>query len=140
MQRRPNQRPGGLKPPAPRLRKVQERFQFRDRRGDVADLLRAWKGDKNHLLRHYDADGDGEVDVQEWQAAVEDAEGIVDERHAEMRLQPGIHVVRAPRDGKRPLLISNRDPDELARHYRWWSWLHLAVLVGSIVYGLTFWV
>jgi hypothetical protein len=107
-----------------------------DRRTDLSTLLREWKQDRAALLRRFDTNSDGEVDLQEWQGAVSAAEREVDAKHREMRLEPGIHIMRAPADS-RPFLLSNRDPDELRQRYKLWAWGHLAVFVAASVWGLT---
>src|SRR3546814_14184480 len=40
-----------------------------DEAGDVRDLLRDWKRHHRELLRRFDRNGDGEIDVQEWDTA-----------------------------------------------------------------------
>jgi hypothetical protein len=109
-----------------------------DKRSDVSALLREWKGDHNQLLARFDSNQDGMIDLREWEAIRQTASHQIDNQHRELRLRPDIHVLRAPHDG-RPLLVSNRDPDWLARRYRWWSWFHLAVFVAATVSGLTLW-
>lgn len=109
-----------------------------DPAADVRALLRQWKRDQAGLLARFDTDGDGEIDVREWQGARRDARAEVERRHLEMRLRPGIHVLRAPADG-RPFLLSNRDPERLARRYRWWSRFHVAVFVATSVGALLWW-
>ncbi len=107
-----------------------------NRSADLSALLREWKHDRAALLRQFDSDGDGEVDLQEWQGAVAAAEREVDTRHREMRLRPGLHMMRAPRDG-RPYLLSNRDPDEIGQRYKRWAWFHLTVFVAGSAWGMT---
>jgi hypothetical protein len=107
-----------------------------DRRADLSALLRAWKQDRAALLQRFDTNRDGDIDVQEWQRAVSAAEREVDANHREMRLEPGIHMMRAPADG-RPFLLSNRDPDDLRQRYKLWAWFHLTVFVAASVWGMT---
>lgn len=107
-----------------------------DRKADVSALLRMWKTDRAALLQRFDSDGDGDIDLKEWQRAVTAAEHEVDAQHREMRLEPGVHMLRAPADG-RPFLLSNRDPDELRQRYKWWAWFHLAVFVAAAVWGMS---
>ncbi|MCK5364467.1 MAG: hypothetical protein KAR22_15935, partial [Gammaproteobacteria bacterium] len=76
-----------------------------DHRADVNALLREWKTDRAALVQRFDTDGDGEIDLQEWQGAVSAAGREVDARHRDMRLEPGLHLMRAPGDG-RPFLLS----------------------------------
>lgn len=106
-----------------------------DRRADVSALLREWKKDRGALVRRFDVNRDGDVDLEEWQGAVTAAEREVSARHDALRLEPGVNLIRAPRDG-RPFLLSNRDPEELIRRYRWWAWLHLAVFVSACVWAM----
>jgi hypothetical protein len=107
-----------------------------DRRADLSALLREWKQDRAALLRQFDTDGDGEIDMQEWQGAVSAAEGQVNARHRQTRREPGIHMMRAPGDG-RPFLLSNRDPDDLRQRYKWWGFFHLGVFVAASAWGMT---
>ncbi len=107
-----------------------------DRRADLSALLREWKQDRAALLRQFDTDGDGDIDMQEWQGAVSAAERQVEAQHRETRREPGIHMMRAPRDG-RPFLLSNRDPDDLRQRYKWWGFFHLGVFVATSVWGMT---
>lgn len=106
-----------------------------NRKADVSALLRAWKQDRATLVQRFDINRDGDVDVQEWQHAVRAAEREVDAEHREMRLEPGIHVMRAPDDG-RPFLLSNRDPDDLVQRYKLWAWFHLCVFVAASVWAM----
>lgn len=107
-----------------------------DRKADLSALLREWKQDRTALLQRFDTNRDGDVDLREWQRAVAAAERQVDAQHREMRAEPGIHVMRAPSDG-RPFLLSNRDPDELVQRYKLWAWLHLSVFVAACVWAMT---
>ncbi len=107
-----------------------------DRKADVGALLREWKQDRATLVQRFDGNQDGEVDLQEWQRVVVAAEDEVDTRLCEMRLDPGIQVMRAPEDG-RPFLLSNRDPVDLIQRYKWWARFHLAVFLSASVWGMT---
>jgi hypothetical protein len=107
-----------------------------NRSADLSALLREWKQDGAALVRRFDTDGDGDIDLQEWQGAVAAAGREVDAQHREMRLRPGLHMMRAPGDG-RPFLLSNRDPDDLGQRYKRWAWFHLAVFVAASVWGMT---
>ena len=106
-----------------------------DRKSEVSALLREWKQDRGSLVERFDANADGDVDLREWREAVSAAERIVDDRRRERRQDPGLHVMREPRDG-RPFILSNRDPEELMTRYKWWARLHLAVFVSAFVWGM----
>lgn len=98
---------------------------------DVSALLNDWKKDRAELLRRFDVDGNGEIDLQEWEAARRQAIQTVEQQHHEMRQTSEISVVRAPADG-RMFLISTLPPHQLRRRYFWWSLFHLGVaLLGA---------
>ncbi len=101
------------------------------RRAGIADLLRHWKRSDRAVLGHFDADGDGEIDSEEWQTAVSDAKRIVDRSHREMGARADVHVMRAPRGGL-PYILSNRNPDVLAWRFKRWSWLHATMFIVAI--------
>jgi hypothetical protein len=102
-----------------------------DFRADLAALLNEWKQDKAELLRRFDANCDGQVDLAEWARARTAAEAQVAREHLEIRTRDGFHLLRRPGHG-RLYLIANLAPSRLARRYRWWSWAHLlASLAGG---------
>lgn len=104
---------------------------------DVSALLADWKKDRAELLRRFDADGNGEIDLQEWEVARRQAIKAVEQQHHEMRQTSELSVVRAPTDG-RMFLISTLPPHQLRRRYFWWSLFHLGVaLLGAG--GLIWW-
>jgi hypothetical protein len=102
-----------------------------DKKVDLATLLAEWKADKTALLARFDADRDGEISLEEWERARQAASDEVDHTHLAIRLKDGIHLMRKPADG-RPFLIANREVTALVRHFRLWSWLHLALVLASL--------
>ncbi len=103
-----------------------------DPAADVNDLLAQWKADKAGLKARFDLNGDGEIDLKEWELARNAARREVARRHDEIRTQPGVNMVRKPRDG-RHFVISSLDPAALARRYRRWTLIQLviAILAGA---------
>lgn len=106
-----------------------------DKKADLGTLLGEWKRDKAALLARFDADRDGEISLDEWERARQAASAEVDRAHLDIRLKDGIHLVRKPAHG-RPYLIANREVGALARHFRLWSWAHLALMLAALL-GLT---
>lgn len=98
-------------------------------RQDVSDLLVEWKKDKPTLLKRFDLDGDGEIDLNEWQLARHAAHRQIENEHREARLQDGVHLMR--KKSNKLFLIANRTPEELASRYRTWAWIHLALLLTT---------
>jgi hypothetical protein len=104
---------------------------------DVSDLLAEWKRDRPALLKRFDLDGDGEIDLNEWELARRAAHREIEKEHREIRLQDGVHLIRKPRG--RLFLIANRTPDQLVSRYRSWAWIHLAfLLIACVVIGVFF--
>ncbi|MDX1916166.1 MAG: hypothetical protein SFU55_11330 [Methylophilus sp.] len=104
---------------------------------DVGELLAEWKKDPVQLKKRFDLNGDGEIDLKEWELARRAATREVEQLHREIRKESGLHIIRAPRD-RRLFLISNMSPHKLRQRYQWWSYFHLAVLALSV--GAFFWV
>ncbi|MGE5319282.1 MAG: hypothetical protein ACM3KD_03805 [Hyphomicrobiaceae bacterium] len=103
-----------------------------DKKADLSILLAEWKEDKTALLARFDADRDGEISLDEWERARQAASEEVDRAHLDIRLKDGIHLLRRPAHG-RPFLIANREVAALVRHFRLWSWGHLALAMGSLL-------
>ncbi len=98
----------------------------RDRADDVAALLGNWKRDRPFLLARYDRDGDGEVDIQEWQAAREDAERVIAEKlRAEGHLLNPVRHRLGASHGWRPYLLGTVPEAKLLSRFRRWAVTHL---------------
>lgn len=102
-----------------------------DRRADVAHLLREWKRDGKGLRRRFDTDRDGHISAGEWQQAVAEAQRIIDATHLEHHEQPDVHLIHAPGGGL-PYILSNRDPETLARRFRQWSRFHAGMFAVAL--------
>ncbi|MBX3685123.1 MAG: hypothetical protein KF909_03235 [Rhodocyclaceae bacterium] len=96
----------------------------------VRELLADWKRDRSRLLERFDLDGNGEIDLREWELARAQARREVTRAQQTATRHPEAHVMRKPADG-RLYLISDLDPDRIAMRYRYWSWFHLAVFLGA---------
>jgi hypothetical protein len=109
-----------------------------DRRQALGALLAEWKRDRTRLLARFDLDRDGELSFREWSLARAEAKRQVEHADVERAAVPPVDVIGQPRDG-RLYVLSNLDPDKLARRFALGSWAHLAAFcaaVGVIVYLL----
>lgn len=92
--------------------------------------LNQLKKDRNELLRKFDTNGDGEIDLDEWNiarsAARAQAEKEVDDDYEPTQH----HVLVKPFNRKNPYIVSCFGEDELTSRYRLYS-------VGSLVTFLT---
>lgn len=101
-----------------------------DTAAQVRELLAAWKADHPALLARFDLDGNGELDLREWELARAQARREVRRRRDEALAAAEAHIVRRPDDG-RLYLISDLDPERIARRYRRWAGVHLVVFVAA---------
>jgi hypothetical protein len=97
---------------------------------DVSALLAEWKKDKSGLHKRFDLNNDGEIDLREWELARREAIKEVRKQHAEIRIQTGVHVIKAPRNN-RLFLISSLSPQQLRKRYLLWSLFHLAICFSA---------
>ncbi len=108
-----------------------------EERAEVSALLANWKEDKAGLLKRFDLNEDGNIDLKEWELARAQATREVRKQQADNahKLVEGVHLLRKPSDG-RLFLLANEMPDALGRRYRWWSWFHLVIFLGTGITGL----
>ncbi|MCX7891441.1 MAG: E3 ubiquitin ligase family protein [Burkholderiales bacterium] len=99
----------------------------------VGALIGEWKRDRARLLERFDLDRDGELSFAEWELAR--AQAKREAGRTDAAAGPGTDVMRRPADG-RLYLISNLDPEKLARKFRIWAWAHLAIFFGGVAGAL----
>lgn len=94
-------------------------------------ILREWKQRPNELLQRFDRDGDGRIDVAEWESA-RDAAREEARREARVAMtEAPVHTLRQPRDG-RLYLVSNLEEFDLLKRYRWQKRLGLAAFAALV--------
>ncbi|HMV71958.1 MAG TPA: hypothetical protein PKZ77_05480 [Pseudomonadales bacterium] len=106
-------------------------------RSEVATLLAEWKRDATQLRTRFGHDGNGEVDLREWEEARLAAQREVRERRGRANAgTASVHTLARPRDG-RLFLLANALPERIAARFRYWSWAHLAFCIAALVVGLS---
>ncbi|HEY5719064.1 MAG TPA: GIDE domain-containing protein [Gammaproteobacteria bacterium] len=105
--------------------------QAGDRQQEIGDLLRSWKRDQAEMLQRFDANGDGEIDLQEWDAARRAAEQAVDGALRERQVQPALNVLARTGISRRPFMLSTRPQGEIARDYRIYAAACVAAFLGG---------
>ncbi len=104
---------------------------------EVSGLLREWKGDQAGLLARFDRNGDGQIDVGEWDQAREAALQEVLRLRSHRPQTPASNVLSRPASDRHPFLLSAESQQSLTRRYRRRSLLALvASLIGIVV---TYW-
>lgn len=110
-----------------------------DTSAQVRELLAEWKADRASLLERFDHNGDGQIDLEEWEQARAEAKREVRRQQAEIHASAEAHVMRHPGD-RRLYLISDLDPSALGKRYQLWGWIFLtvtALAVGLLLWRLT---
>ena len=109
-----------------------------DTSAQVRELLAEWKADRVALLDRFDVNGDGEIDLREWELARAEARREVRRQQAELHSAADAHVLRKPMD-RRLYLISDLDPQQLGKRYQVWGWAFFTVMLagGGALYWLT---
>jgi len=100
-------------------------------REELNALLAEWKKDMPALLKRFDLDNNGTLDMQEWMLARSAARREVAKLMREEQAQADINIISRPRSGEL-FLISNLDQEKLARRYLFWSLAHLAIFFGAL--------
>lgn len=104
-----------------RFKSIGGRREKVDKKGEVRELLSKWKKTPNFLLARFDENGDGEIDLVEWQEVIKAAEQEVDNSFSERLLEPEIHTMSKPVDNRRPYIISVEGQETISKKYRWYS-------------------
>jgi len=102
-----------------------------DAGSDIKTLLADWKNDQPTLLKRFDLNADGAIDITEWSLARRAARREVERQHRQARQETDLHTLRSPNNGLL-YLISNLDPDKITRRYLWWAIFHLAVFFAAL--------
>ncbi|HET9268353.1 MAG TPA: GIDE domain-containing protein [Vicinamibacterales bacterium] len=105
----------------------------RDLQAEQAALLSEWKQDPPELVRRFDADGDGRIDMAEWDRAREAARRTAYERQADRPQRATLHVLCKP--DARMFLLATLPPGDLVKRYRWrarWAFTGFVIAVYAL--------
>ncbi|MCJ0974261.1 hypothetical protein MST27_12855 [Pseudomonas sp. PS1] len=83
-----------------------------------AEIVREWKGEYAGLLRRFDNNRDGKLDMAEWGRVRLAAELEAEQRHRAASEQPVRHLLARPPQGL-PFVLSSHGEEVLVRRYRW---------------------
>lgn len=97
----------------------------------VKQVLNEWKMDNEDLLKRFDLDNNGFLDIDEWMLARQAAKREANKRLVDERAEPDIHYLLKPHDDKL-FLLSNLSPEKLAGRFILWTWLHLGIFFGAL--------
>lgn len=104
----------------------------------MKNLLNQWKQNRDELLARFDRNGDGEIDLQEWELARREAERVARAEIVSAPASAPVSVLTRPPSRQQPYLIATTDPEQLARRYRWYALFSpvigfgLAAIIGKL--------
>jgi len=99
---------------------------------EVRTLIMKWKKNWPAMLKHFDKNDDGEIDVQEWEEVRKMALRKVRQDQLERSLKPATHVMTRPKYDNRPYLLSVFPQYELVMRYKFSA---AACLAGFLLTG-----
>ncbi|MEJ2454037.1 MAG: GIDE domain-containing protein [Candidatus Thiodiazotropha sp.] len=105
----------------------------------IKERLRQWKADHSSLLKRFDRNRDGQIDLDEWDLARRSARTEV-MREQMREQQQTIHTLSDTGSQRRPLLISTREEFDIVRRFRLFSIVSLVgffLLGAGVVWSLT---
>lgn len=103
-----------------------------DRSERRAKILAEWKKNPSELVERFDEDGDGHVDVDEWDRARKAAEALIDEHVAKAAINPDVDVLMKSEEDH-PFILSTKSQEELTKVYRWKALGGLLLFLGGLV-------
>ena len=99
-------------------------------------LLKQWKQDQQRLLARFDSDGNGQIDLDEWQqaraAAAQQAQLEVRDNYDDT----AVNTLSYSPAKRQPFILATIDPRALTRRYRWTAFACLAGALACGCYGL----
>jgi hypothetical protein len=103
-----------------------------------SQILAEWKANPSELVKRFDEDGDGEVDMEEWEQARRAAAALVEEHVAKAAAKPDVDVLMKPEEADHPFILSTKSQEELTKAYRWKAAGSLVLfLMGVVALGWT---
>lgn len=103
----------------------------------MTEILNSWKQDYDALLQRFDSNGDGQLDMQEWERARQAAFAQAKQKAEQEYSDEEVHTLAKP-PGKEPFILSNKDPKDLASRYRNHALLMSLLFLGACGFAVYF--
>jgi hypothetical protein len=101
-------------------------------REEIRHLLNLWKRDQPGLLQRFDANGDGQIDVKEWEAVRNAARKQVQKEQRERFHRPVHHIMTRPEDRQHPYILSVLPQEHIVARMKIYAGLSLT---GFLISG-----
>lgn len=87
----------------------------------TGEIIRQWKKNYELILEKFDKDGNGEIDLQEWEQVRKAAGQEAEKRRRDMAKMPTLHLLTKPANKKYPFLLSTHSQKKLAKKFRYYA-------------------
>lgn len=84
----------------------------------TGNIIRKWKENYDWILQNFDKDGNGEIDLDEWDKVREAASQEAEKRRTDISATPTVHLLTNTPNRRHPFIISNRSQKTLAKRFR----------------------
>ncbi|WP_196140966.1 GIDE domain-containing protein [Aliikangiella sp. G2MR2-5] len=101
----------------------------------MKEILTEWKKDSQFLLNKFDVDGDGKIDIQEWETA---RTAAARKAAYHVKHEPGdeaVHTMSYSPSRGQPFILSSIDPKTLTKRLHWKSLGCLALSLAAGTYA-----
>ncbi len=98
----------------------------------MAEILGQWKQDYDFLLKHFDKNDDGKIDMNEWEEARKVAAKKADYLMVKDQDHSPVHILARSPVKRHPYLLSNKSPKELAKKYRLYAFGMAALFLAAV--------
>lgn len=110
---------------------------------EVIALLKEWKADSESMLKKHDQNGDGQIDVQEWEKVRNAALQHVLEQHRDIHTIPAVNLLGRTHDLRRPFILSAIPQHTLVRRYTFYcsgliTLFFIAGIIACWIIGLRY--
>lgn len=97
----------------------------------MGEILNEWKRDYDSLVARFDRDGDGNIDLEEWELARREALRKAERERRNTAPAQAINMLTYSPSRQQPFIIATSEPESLSRRYRWQSLGLLLISLAS---------
>ena len=97
--------------------------------GEMREMLTKWKQDKANLLKRFDLDKNGEIDLEEWEMARTVAEKEVLKKRLQKATEEDTHMILKTDSVRQPFILSVKSQAEMSRRFRIYAFLCTALFI-----------
>lgn len=105
-----------------------------DEKRERQRIIKEWKQRPEQMVERFDTNGDGKIDMQEWEDALKVADKEVKKAQLALDTNPTTHFIEYPTNSGQPLLISTYNEEQLVRRMRWQIWLSGIGIVLALLF------